>query len=137
MSGVQSVATSPIVQSYRADYGGYWPRRDNGWYFHGVLFHRHGEELTFDLDAQMNPVFSYDEATGRVVVLRDNFCIEIEVWWKGRAPWAYHYLYILKNRDFSYCFEEPFISSGKDRNAELSFCTLTEDQCNVQHRHST
>jgi hypothetical protein len=66
----------------------------------------------------------YDKQTGTIRILRDNVVLKIEVWWKGRAPWGYHWVQIVRNMVYSGEGEPPQ-GSG--------MCALSDEECDKQH----
>jgi hypothetical protein len=108
------------AQSYKADFSSYWGGRRNGWSPHALIFATRAEVDRSGRDEY----FLCEKETGTIRVLRDDVLLKIEVWWKGRAPWGYHYVKIVRN--MQYCGEgEPPQGSG--------MCTLSDEECDKQH----
>ena len=109
-------------QSYKADFTRYWGGRRNGWSPHALIFSTRAE---IDRSGGSGQYFSYDDKqTGTVHVLRDDVVLKIEVWWKGRAPWGYHYVKIVKNLAYNGEGEPP---------QGTGMCALSDEECDKQH----
>ena len=106
-------------QTYKADFSRYWGGRRNGWSPHALIFAARAEAA-----GGGRGYFSLDRETGSIRVERDDVVLKIEVWWKGRAPWGYHHLRIVRNMKYSGEGEPP-VGTG--------MCTLSDDECDKQH----
>ena len=102
-----------------------YPDRQNGWQRHQILFNSNVEE-TVKLPEQK--VFRYDADTTRVHVLRDGFILKFEMWWKGRAPWGYHQVLILRN------IQDEHIHPVKNEPIDIPSCSLSKEECDAKHR---
>jgi len=106
-------------QTFKADFSSYWGGRRSGWSPHALIFATRAEAVGSGGD-----YFSCDHQTGTIRVLRDDVVIKIEVWWKGRAPWGYHFVKIVRNLQYS-GEGEPSQGTG--------MCTLSDEECDKQH----
>ena len=108
-------------QSYIADFSSYWGGRRNGWSPHALIF---STRAATGGSGSSSEYFLHDKQTGTIRILRDDVVLKIEVWWKGRAPWGYHYVQIVRNMVYSGEGEPPQ-GSG--------MCALSDEECDKQH----
>ena len=96
-------------QSRKADFQGYVGPIRNGWDDHLVVFSRNVIE-------EGSGWFEYDDRTGTVTILRDSTRLQVECWWRGRAPWGYLFLSLWKNLDPGH--HQPFVGKHELEAAE-------------------
>jgi len=116
-------------QAFKADFSSFWGGRRNGWSPHALIFATRAEAVGgCDGGGSSRDCFACDQQTGTIRVLCDDVVIKIEVWWKGRAPWGYHFVRIVRNMQYSGEGEPP---QGSGR------CGLSDEECDKQHASDT
>ena len=120
----ESTLETVAVQHRRASFSRYYPTRTNGWGPHRLVFSSNTEEIS---TTSSHAVFKYNEANGDVEVVDSNYLLKIEFWWKGRAPWGYHYVYIIKNLPVCPDTFEMTMPNGNE-------CGLSSEDCKQKHK---
>ena len=118
---IQRVVRRAPWQYRKAEQDGYFPSRRNGWSQHAIVFNANVEELQ---RGKGRDVFVYNSTTGEISVERDGYLLRIELWWKGRAPWGYHSVRLIRNGKF----KGPEIDALPDDH-----CGLKEEECRLAH----
>lgn len=108
------------IQERKAEFSSFFPRRRNGWQEHALIFNRNVEQTCRCKDK----IFEHCELDGAVKVLRDGFFLRLEFWWKGRAPWGYHNIMIVRNLVFD---------ANGDASSPNTICGLEPEVCQREH----
>ena len=69
-------------------------------------------------------IFEYDDRIGAINILREGFMLKIEIWWKGRAPWGYHNVFLARNLQFD--------SNGS--HLPFTHCDMSDEECAKAHK---
>lgn len=112
------------VQYRKGEFSSYYGGRKNGWIEHPLIFNR---RISVSDNNTIDTIFGYNDRTGEIKILMDDFIIKIEVWWLGNAPFEYQNVSIIKNLNFEGYGD---ISKVIPKN-----CTLSNEECIKQHRN--
>ena len=109
------------LQYYQASFDCYYPSRRNGWDQHQIVFTRDIVQQSY----LTSPVFNYNSHNGRIDILEEGHMMCVEVYWKGRAPWGYHMVWLYRNID-------PEL--GYPDEGSLCHCS-TQEECEFIHSY--
>jgi len=117
-----ALARTVPLQYYQASFDRYYPSRQNGWAQHQIVFTRDVIQ-----ESNASPVFNYNQYNGRIDILEEGYMMCVEIFWKGRAPWGYHMVWLYRNNN-------PEL--GYPDEGSLCHCS-TQEECESIHSYKS